>query len=64
MPKVEIIGIRELAVILHKSEASISADVTRAPHRLPPRIVIPGSRKVLWRLSTVEQWLKLLEQPS
>lgn len=51
------IGIKELAEILHKKPSTIGEDVTRRPHALPPRLNIPGSRLVLWRLVDVEEWL-------
>lgn len=47
----------QLAVILHKSEATVRSDVHRAPERLPPRVIMPNSHKLLWLRSSVESWL-------
>ena len=42
---------------LYKTEATVWADLARAPDRLPPPIHIPGTRKTLWLESTVVGWL-------
>ncbi|MBV8468598.1 MAG: hypothetical protein JOY60_01870 [Burkholderiaceae bacterium] len=49
-----------LAPVLGKVPQSIQADLSRAPHRLPPPIMIDGARGALWLESTVLDWL--LEQ--
>lgn len=53
----ETISIKELAKLLHRSPLTVAAEVTRAPHKLPPRLNLPGSRKVLFLKSDVEAWL-------
>lgn len=53
----ETLGIKDLADILKKSRYSIATDVTKAPHKLPPRLLLPGNRRVLWLRSDVEKWL-------
>jgi predicted DNA-binding transcriptional regulator AlpA len=53
----ETLGIKDLAEILKKSRYSIATDVTKAPHKLPPRLMLPGNRRVLWLRSDVEKWL-------
>lgn len=53
----DLLSPKELANILHKSEASIRSDVHRAPERLPPRVQMPNSNKLLWRRTTVHAWL-------
>lgn len=55
--ELQTLTIKDLAVILKKSEKTIKNDVSRAPERLPPRLKIPGSDKVLWRANTVREWL-------
>lgn len=47
----------ELAEILRKRTASIRSDACRAPHRLPPRTVLPGNRLLLWDAEDVQKWL-------
>jgi predicted DNA-binding transcriptional regulator AlpA len=54
----ETMGTAEMAVLLHKSERTIKKDVSVAPWTLPPRVRIPGSRRVMWLRSTVYDWLK------
>lgn len=54
---VKTIRIEELSEILHRSATSIASDVTRRPESLPPRLLIPNSRTVLWRMIDVERWL-------
>lgn len=53
----DLLNPQQLGVILHKSEATVRSDVHRAPERLPPRVVMPNSHKLLWLRSTVESWL-------
>lgn len=53
----ETLGTADLAVLLHKSEKTIKRDVSTAPWTLPPRVRIPGSRRVMWLRSTVIEWL-------
>lgn len=54
----ETLGTAELAALLHKSEKTIKKDVTVAPWTLPPRVRIPGSRRVMWLRETVMEWLR------
>lgn len=56
--QIETIGIKEVAGILHKSVASVQKDVTRNPEALPPRLNIPGNRRVLWLKTDVIEWLQ------
>lgn len=53
-----LLGIEELAAVLHRSPKTISSDVTRRPETLPPRVRVPGGRKVLWRAQDVAAWLE------
>lgn len=54
----DTLSIKELSEILRRSPTTIATDVTRAPQKLPPRLKLPGSRRVLWLRSDVEEWLK------
>lgn len=45
-------------IYLHRPAATIFKDLTRAPHRLPPSIKIPGRRGRLWLESVVVRWLE------
>jgi len=53
----QTLTILDLAAILNRSPATIATEVTKAPHKLPPRLHLPGSRRVLWLQSDVEHWL-------
>ena len=50
--------IPDLARILRRSETTVATEVSKAPHKLPPRLHLPGSRRVLWLESDVHKWLK------
>lgn len=54
----QVLTIDDLSALLHRSAKTIAAEVTKAPHKLPPRLRLPGSRKVLWLASDVEAWLR------
>ena len=53
----QTLTIKDLAGILNRSPATIATEVTKFPHKLPPRLNLPGSRRVLWLQSDVEEWL-------
>jgi hypothetical protein len=48
---------KELAEMLRLSPETVKADCRRAPDKLPPRFKRPGSNRLLWRLSDVEEWI-------
>ncbi|MCP5268402.1 MAG: hypothetical protein H6943_05085 [Zoogloeaceae bacterium] len=52
-----VIGIEDLSRLLRKTPASILADRSRAPWRLPPDTTPPGSKQPLWLLQDVLDWL-------
>ena len=45
-------------IYLRRPAATIFKDLTRAPHRLPPSIRIPGRRGRVWLESEVLRWLR------
>ena len=53
----QTLTIADLAAILNRSPATIATEVTKAPHKLPPRLNLPGSRRVLWLAEDVETWI-------
>jgi len=53
----QTLTIADLALILNRSPATIATEVTKAPHKLPPRLHLPGSRRVLWYQEDVEKWI-------
>lgn len=54
--------IKDLAAILNKSEKTVSNDLYRAPHRLPPRLRFGNKGPALWRYDTVITWLAEREE--
>lgn len=52
------LGIDDLAKLLHRSRATVASEVTKAPHKLPPRLKLPESRRVLWLAEDVKDWLR------
>jgi predicted DNA-binding transcriptional regulator AlpA len=53
----QTLTIADLSIILNRSPATIATEVTKAPHKLPPRLNLPGSRRVLWYQKDVEDWI-------
>jgi hypothetical protein len=52
-----LLTVDQLAKCLHKSVASVRSDATRNPRSLPPICRLPGTKRLLWRVEDVEQWL-------
>ena len=52
----ELFTIEELALKIRKSHQSIYNDLKRNPQSLPPRVMLPGTRRVLF--SDVDTWIK------
>ena len=53
-----VLGVDDLAQVLHKSPATIKRDIHRKPQSLPPRLKIPGSSALLWLGEDVLAWLR------
>ena len=53
----------DLAPLLGRAASTIKADANRRPHTLPPRLRIPGSRRLLWLEADVHEWLRAQRQP-
>ena len=51
------LSVTDIANLLHKTPRTIREDARRRPHSLPPRLRIPGSDRMLWLESDVEEWL-------
>jgi hypothetical protein len=52
-----LLTVDQLSSYLCKSVASIRSDATRNPQALPPICRLPGTKRLLWRVEDVEQWL-------
>lgn len=57
MLDLELINATRLAQLLGRSEQMVRVDASRRPQTLPPRFVIPGMRKLLWRMRDVREWM-------
>lgn len=57
-----LLSVDDLAILLNRSPKSVKQDASRKPLSLPPRVVMPGCRKLAWRPSTVRAWLDQLEK--
>jgi hypothetical protein len=55
LPK--IVGLEYLIPITRKSLATLRTDVTRNPESLPPRLMLPGSRKIMFLEDVVIDWV-------
>ncbi len=58
MSQVNIVGPEYLAPLLHREVITIKSDARRRPESLPPRLLIPGSAKLLWLESDVLDWIQ------
>lgn len=53
----QIFNVEQLALLLHKSPASIRSDASRNPEALPPICRLPGNKRLLWRSEDVFAWV-------
>ena len=58
--KPNLVGPDYLAQLLRRSVNTIRVDASRRPESLPPRLMIPGTRSLLWVESDVLDWLNAL----
>ena len=52
-----VLGAAQLAALLDRAPSSVLADVSRAPHKLPPWCALPGTQRKVWLTATVLSWL-------
>ena len=60
MTTLKTLTVDDLAALLQRSVATLKSDVSRRPHTLPPRLVVPGTKVVMWLESDVHEWLESL----
>jgi hypothetical protein len=58
--ELQTIGPEELGRLIGRTRKSIKVDCHRRPQTLPPRFRIPGTRKLLWRVKDVRDWMDAL----
>lgn len=64
MTDLETLDVGELADVLHTTAGCVRKTLCVAPHRLPPRLHLPDSSRVLWLRSTVREWLEQHQSPA
>lgn len=52
-----IVGPEYLSALLQRTVASIKSDASRRPQSLPPRLMLPDTRKLMWIEDDVIAWL-------
>lgn len=60
MDSLKTLGPDDLAPLLGRAVSTIKADVCRRPESLPPRLLIPGSKQLLWLEQDVVEWIQKL----
>lgn len=60
--EIETIGVEGLAKALQKEPSTIYMDVSRRPESLPPRLLIPNSNRLVWRVKDVAEWMEERKQ--
>lgn len=58
----QILTVEQLAILIHKSPASIRSDASRKPQVLPPICRLPGNKRLLWRREDVAAWVEKFVQ--
>lgn len=54
----KLLDLQELARLLRRSPETIKRDLRRNPSAVPPRLTLPGTRLLRWRVTDVERWLE------
>lgn len=52
-----VLTVEQLSLLLHKSPSSIRSDASRNPAALPPICRLPGSKRLLWLMKDVREWM-------
>lgn len=55
-----LIDVAGLGSLLGRSQKTVRVDASRRPDTLPPRFVIPGTKKLLWRVADVRAWMEAI----
>jgi predicted DNA-binding transcriptional regulator AlpA len=55
-----LLNLEDLAQLLGRSPDTIKKDMRRNPDAVPPRMKLPGTRLLRWRLVDVQAWLQKL----
>ena len=55
---IKTLNVKELSILLNRTVDTIYEDRRKRPNSLPPCLKIPGTSKLIWLESTVEEWLE------
>lgn len=58
----KLLTLDELALVLGRSAQTIKKDLRRNPDAVPPRLTLPGTRLLRWRMVDVQAWLENLSE--
>jgi predicted DNA-binding transcriptional regulator AlpA len=58
-----LLDLSDLAALLGRSPETIKKDLRRNGLAVPPRVHIPGTRLLRWRVTDVEAWLASNVEP-
>lgn len=53
-----VLTLQDLSLVLGRSPETIRKDLRRNPKAVPPRLVLPNTRQLRWRLQDVGVWLE------
>ncbi len=53
----QLLSLDDVAAILGRSPQTIKKDLRRNPDAVPPRLMLPHTRLLRWRLVDVQSWL-------
>lgn len=59
---IKTMGVDELSHLIFRAVPTIKNDLYRKPKSLPPRIVMPGSKKLVWLEADVFAWMEQCRQ--
>jgi predicted DNA-binding transcriptional regulator AlpA len=58
MDSQKLLDLDDLSNLLGRSPDTIKKDMRRNPEAVPPRLVLPHTRLLRWRVRDVENWLQ------
>lgn len=62
MTNLKTLGPDDLATLLGRAASTIKTDVRRRPETLPPRLQVPGSKRLLWLEQDVIEWIESIRK--
>lgn len=53
-----LLDVDELSIFLGRRPSTIRKDLRRKPEAVPPRLLLPGTRLLRWRVGDVVRWME------